>query len=150
MDRDTSSHAASTSACPSLAFLAQQQGKAWGARSIVASANSSPRAAHPHPRYDGEKADADADDWVFGLDFDRMWHELRASNTDGMKWKRWWWWWWWAEMSDMTARMVVDGGAEMVSRGCNLGYFRVKVFSDSDAHSVSLCISFACFIWHFT
>lgn len=99
MDRDTSPRAASPS--PSAALLAQQQQSgAWGARSFAAAANAgrgrgggttspSPRAARP--RYDGEDAhpyvDEDADDWVFGLDLDRAWHELqgqqRGSNRNG-------------------------------------------------------------------
>ena len=95
MDRDTSSPALQ-------AQQQQQQSGAWGARSFAAAANAgrgrggdttspSPRVARPRPLYDGENADPyadeDADDWVFGLDLDRAWHELQGqqhgSNGNG-------------------------------------------------------------------
>ena len=98
-DRDSSSRAASPS--PSPAPRAQQSG-AWGARSFAAAANAGrgrgggttpppPRVVHRRPHYDGEDADSyaddNADDWVFGLDIDRAWHELqgqqRGSNGNG-------------------------------------------------------------------
>lgn len=103
MDRDTSSRAASPSPSPApRAQQQQQQSGAWGARSFAAAANTgrgrgggttspSPRVARPRQLYDGEDADPyadeDADDWVFGLDLDRAWHELqgqqRGSNGNG-------------------------------------------------------------------
>jgi hypothetical protein len=103
MDRDTSSRAASPSPSPApRAQQQQQQNGVWGARSFAAAANAgrgrgggttsqSPRVARPRPLYDGEGADPyaneDADDWVFGLDLDRAWHELqgqqRGSNGNG-------------------------------------------------------------------
>jgi hypothetical protein len=103
MDRDTSSRAASPSPSPApRAQQQQQQNGAWGARSFAAAANTgrgrgggttspSPRVARPRPLHDGEDADPyadeDADDWVFGLDLDRAWHELqgqqRGSNGNG-------------------------------------------------------------------
>jgi hypothetical protein len=102
-DRDTPSRASSPSPSPALlAQEQQQQSGAWGARSFAAAANAgrgrgagttspSPRIARPRPRHDREDADPyadeDADDWVFGLDLDRAWHELqgqqRGSNGRG-------------------------------------------------------------------
>ena len=90
LDRDTSP---SPSASRAQQHQQQQQSGAWGARSFAAAANAgrgggdgttSPR---PRAHHDGEEADEDADDWVFGLDLDRAWHELqgqqRGSNGNG-------------------------------------------------------------------
>lgn len=112
-DRDTSSRAASPS--PSLASRSQQQqqGGAWGSRSFAAAANAgrgndtaaatvTPARAERRPqlRYDGEDADVDADanEWAFGLDLERAWHELEGQRSAGAGGRK------------RRARMVVLGG----------------------------------------
>jgi hypothetical protein len=114
-DRDTSSRAASPT--PSLASRTQQQlqqqSGAWGSRSFAAAANAgrgngtaaatvTPARAERRPqlRNDGEDAntDADADEWAFGLDLERAWHELEGQRSAGAGGRK------------RRARMVVLGG----------------------------------------
>jgi hypothetical protein len=92
-DWNASSRAASHSPSPaSRTQQQQQQGGAWGSRSFAAAANAArgggtaPATAtrierRPQRRYDSE--DADADEWAFGLDLERAWHELEGQRGGG-------------------------------------------------------------------
>ena len=113
-DWNASSRAASPSPSPASRTQQQQQGGAWGSRSFAAAANAARGGGtaaatataarierRPQRRYDGE--DADADEWAFGLDLERAWHELegqRGGGGDGAG----------ASGRRRRARMVVLGG----------------------------------------